>query len=106
MIGQYLLNRTWTIGFIFDVAGALLMPAALSGAPVSVVQPVAGSGLAILAVFSHFYLGVCARTYSFAADEFFHVLRGLSVERAGHYLYTLGLKLACERLLPCHAPHC
>ena len=55
---QYLLNRTWTVGFISDVAGALLMPAALSGAPVSVVQPVAGSGLAILAVFSHFYLGV------------------------------------------------
>eukprot|EP00898_Chlorokybus_atmophyticus_P001122 jgi/Chlat1/200/Chrsp1S03118 len=57
VLRQYLLSRLWVGGVAADVAGALLMAIAVALAPVSLVQPVQGSGLAILAVFSHFYLG-------------------------------------------------
>ncbi|KAK1620985.1 hypothetical protein QYE76_026502 [Lolium multiflorum] len=56
VIRRYALNRLWISGFLLDMCGAVLMLTALSQAPVSVVQPVAGCGLAILCVFSHFYL--------------------------------------------------
>lgn len=52
----YLSNGTWVGGFVIDLSGALLMILAVARAPVSVVQPVSGCGLAILCVFSHFYL--------------------------------------------------
>jgi len=53
---QYLKCTAWLIGFACDIGGTIFMIVALSLAPVSVVEPVAGSGLAILALFSHFYL--------------------------------------------------
>lgn len=56
VIQKYGSSRTWIIGVAVDVLGALLMLKAVSQAPVSVVQPVSGCGLAVLAVFSHFYL--------------------------------------------------
>lgn len=56
VIRAYALNRLWISGFLMDMCGAALMLTALSQAPVSVVQPIAGCGLAILCVFSHFYL--------------------------------------------------
>jgi len=56
VIRKYGGSRTWVIGVAVDIAGALLMLKAVSQAPVSVVQPVSGCGLAVLAVFSHFYL--------------------------------------------------
>ncbi|XP_056698467.1 probable magnesium transporter NIPA9 [Spinacia oleracea] len=56
VIRTYAFNRAWVAGFLMDIGGALLMLRALSLAPVSVIQPVSGCGLAILSIFSHFYL--------------------------------------------------
>ncbi|GMH12373.1 hypothetical protein Nepgr_014214 [Nepenthes gracilis] len=56
VIKAYTFNKPWIIGFSMDVGGAILMLNALSLAPVSVVQPVSGCGLAMLCIFSHFYL--------------------------------------------------
>ncbi|GLT85566.1 hypothetical protein SLE2022_037530 [Rubroshorea leprosula] len=56
VIRAYAVNKAWAIGFLMDIFGAILMLKALSLAPVSVIQPVSGCGLAILSIFSHFYL--------------------------------------------------
>mmetsp|Transcript_33851 Transcript_33851/g.56819 ORF Transcript_33851/g.56819 Transcript_33851/m.56819 type:complete len:263 (+) Transcript_33851:279-1067(+) len=56
VVKQYLKDRTWMLGLLADIGGALLNIVAIAQAPVSVVQPLMSSGLAILAVFAHFYL--------------------------------------------------
>lgn len=53
VLGTYLQDRTWATGLALDVLGGVLMVAAIARAPVSLVQPVAAGGVAVLAVFSH-----------------------------------------------------
>ena len=57
VLGTYARDPTWALGMALDVLGGLLMVLAISLAPVSLVQPVAAGGVAVLAVFSHFRLG-------------------------------------------------
>jgi multidrug transporter EmrE-like cation transporter len=52
----YARHPTWRVGFTADLGGAVLMLMALQMAPLSLVQPIAGSGMAVLALFSHYYL--------------------------------------------------
>ena len=53
ILRSYLSNGWWLVGVVLDVAGALLTMFSLSLAPVSIVQPVLGCGLAFVAIFSH-----------------------------------------------------
>ncbi|XP_039115629.1 LOW QUALITY PROTEIN: probable magnesium transporter NIPA9 [Dioscorea cayenensis subsp. rotundata] len=70
VIRAYAFNKLWIIGFLMDIVGALLMLRALSLAPVSVIQPVSGCGLAILSVFSHFYLKEVMNTLDWVGIAF------------------------------------
>jgi uncharacterized membrane protein len=83
VIKKYGASRTWVTGVAVDVAGAVLMLKAVSQAPVSIVQPVSGCGLAVLAVFSHFYLheamhgldwlGVAMAATGTVGNDIFHI---------------------------------
>ena len=53
---QYLTSRTWVLGLVLDIGGALVGLASLSMLPISVAQPIFCNGLAFLALFSALYL--------------------------------------------------
>ncbi len=53
---NFLSNKTWLAGFMFVNVGALLVLVAIGLAPLSLVMPLQGAGLAVLALFSKFYL--------------------------------------------------
>ncbi|CAI5524537.1 unnamed protein product, partial [Closterium sp. Naga37s-1] len=56
VLWTYLRSPLWVAGLVIDVGGGLLMLQAVASAPVSIVQPVSTSGLALMALFSHLYL--------------------------------------------------
>lgn len=56
VLRAYLRSPAFAAGFAADLIGGLLTVPALAFAPVSVVQPVLTSGMALLVLFSHRYL--------------------------------------------------
>ena len=52
VLKSYIANGWWLCGVLLDIGGALMTMISLSLAPVSVVQPVLGCGLAFVAIFS------------------------------------------------------
>lgn len=57
VVATYLRDAPWRSGFAMDLAGGLLMVAAVSKGHVSVTQPASGFGLVALAMYSHYHLG-------------------------------------------------
>ncbi len=53
---NFLTNATWLIGFSFTMVQMVALWAALGLGSMSLVAPMAGVGLVVLAAFSHFYL--------------------------------------------------
>ena len=53
---NFLTNPTWLIGFVFTMVQMGFLWAALGLGSMSLVAPMAGVGLVVLAAFSHFYL--------------------------------------------------
>lgn len=54
---NFLTNPTWLIGFLLTNIQIVFLSLALGLGPMSLVTPMAGVGLVVLAAFSHFYLG-------------------------------------------------
>jgi len=52
----FLRSRVWLAGIVINTFGWVLMLKAIANAPVSIIQPVLGFGLALLAVFSVVFL--------------------------------------------------
>ena len=55
---KFLSNEIFLRGLIMDIGGAIAVVIAMAHAPVSVIQPVASCGLAVLAVYAHHYMKV------------------------------------------------
>ena len=55
-LSRYLNTTRWTIGIVYTVTGTALIILALRLGPISTVQPLLGSGLIFIVLFSKFYL--------------------------------------------------
>jgi drug/metabolite transporter (DMT)-like permease len=67
VLRTYLGSPWWVAGLGLDVGGALMTLVALALAPVSVVQPILGCGLAFVAIFSHYLTSDHLRTFDWGA---------------------------------------
>lgn len=76
---NFLSSRAWVVGFMFVNVGALLALVAVALAPLSLVMPLQGAGLAVLALFSRFYLKEDVRGVEYGGVA----LAGLSVVMIG-----------------------
>jgi len=56
VFGAFMTSRIWVVGLAFMTGGWGLYLVATAFAPISIIQPTLGVGLAVLAVFSVFYL--------------------------------------------------
>jgi multidrug transporter EmrE-like cation transporter len=54
---NFLTNPTWLIGFVMTIVQLVFLSLALGLGPMTLVMPMAGVGLVVLAAFSRFYLG-------------------------------------------------
>ena len=73
---KYPSNSYFMRGIMMDIGGAILVVYAMAHAPVFMVQPVASCGLAVLALYSHYYMKVLhivvlINNYSFVIHLFF-----------------------------------
>ena len=67
IVKRYLSSPWWVVGLVLDVGGAIMTLLALAMAPVSVVQPILGCGLAFVAIFSHYLTADRLRAFDWGA---------------------------------------
>ena len=67
VLRSYIGSPWWVVGFGLDVGGAIMTLLALALAPVSLVQPILGCGLAFVAIFSHYLTADRLRAFDWGA---------------------------------------
>lgn len=106
ILRQYLRSRQWLIGLAADLGGALFMIAAYALAPVSLVQPVSGVGLVVLAVFSHFWLKVRLSSYLASCAYLFILYWSMSCTCGKGRVHAHAHQSTCTSTYTCYELHC
>lgn len=88
---MYVNDRNFAVGVLLDILGAAFGAVSLGMAPVSVVQPIFCAGVAVLAVFSHFFL-----SERMSRREILAVLLSL----AGAIMVAATMQVGSDQVLP------